>query len=327
MSRGKIVKRGNGDRCEEEAESRDRIGTQEDSEGATVRTVPTSLGGVDKETGSYETDHLDTDEWTIPYLTHASLMARHGPHIRALSEDISLAASDKDLYRSEEGQAIFADDLGEAGLCCQGEVSALEQGDEDEEDDDHEEQDHEDEGLNTMEAEELAQLIKAYDNLGLPENIDLGRDDWISALKHRTYLAIGAIIALSLPSLENFEIVFPNSVEDSSKFIRRAIQAATPQNLPSVAGRFLSNLREVEYFQAALEFIIPLNEIRSYFYLPSLRTLEVNHLEADAFTWSPPLTSCNIETLSLETLEMRGTSTRSRMSRLSEKILHLSNQR
>lgn len=63
----RIIKRGNGDRCEEEAESSDRIGTQEDNEGPpTVRTVPTSLGGVDKETGSYETDQ---DEWTIPYLT------------------------------------------------------------------------------------------------------------------------------------------------------------------------------------------------------------------------------------------------------------------
>lgn len=65
----RIVKRGNGGRCEEEAESSDCIGTQEGSEGPTVRTVPTSLGGVDKETGSYETDHLDTDEWTIRYLT------------------------------------------------------------------------------------------------------------------------------------------------------------------------------------------------------------------------------------------------------------------
>lgn len=259
--------------------------------------------------------------------------------VRALSEDISLAASDKDLYRValtcrrlfriaepflytklvcpdlRQAKLFLRTILEKPAYAAKVKYLALEQGDEDEEDDDHEEEDHEDEeeehddgnddgedtrGINTMEAKELAQLIEAYDNLSLPENLDLGRDDWISALKHQTYLAIGAIIALSLPNLERFEIVFPNSVEDSSKFIRRAIQAATPQNLPSVAGRFLSNLREVEYFQAALEFIIPLNEIRSYFYLPSLRTLEVNHLEADAFTWSPPLTPCNIETLSLE---------------------------
>ncbi|KFZ15684.1 hypothetical protein V501_02617 [Pseudogymnoascus sp. VKM F-4519 (FW-2642)] len=250
--------------------------------------------------------------------------------VRALSEDISLAASDKDLYRLaltcrqlfritepflytklvfpdlRQAKQFLRTILEKPTYAAKVKYLALEQRDEDQDYEDEEEE-HDDgnddgedtRGINTMEAKELAQLVEAYDNLGLPENIDSGRDDWISALRHQTNLAIGAIIALSLPNLESIQMEFPDSVEDSSKFICQAIQAATPQNLPSVAGRFLSNLREVRYFQTALEYIIPLNEIRSYFYLPSLRTLEVNHLSADAFTWSPPLTSCNIETLSL----------------------------
>jgi hypothetical protein len=48
-----------------ETESSDLLGTQADSHNA----EPTDMSGVDKEAPSYETDHLRTDEWTIPYLT------------------------------------------------------------------------------------------------------------------------------------------------------------------------------------------------------------------------------------------------------------------
>lgn len=72
---------GHGEGLEEEAESSDPQveseepiertdpGTQVDSEEPIERTDPTSLGSVDKEAGLYETDHLRTDEWTVPYLT------------------------------------------------------------------------------------------------------------------------------------------------------------------------------------------------------------------------------------------------------------------
>ena len=72
---------GHGEGLEEEAESRD---PQVESEEPIERTDPTSLGSVDKEAGLYETDHLRTDEWTVPYLTPdltpsppAALSAQH----------------------------------------------------------------------------------------------------------------------------------------------------------------------------------------------------------------------------------------------------------
>jgi hypothetical protein len=109
---------GHGEGLEEEAESSDPQvdseepiertdpGTQVDSEEPIERTDPTSLGSVDKEAGLYETDHLRTDEWTVPYLT---------PDLTPSPPAALLAAAIRDsaLSAEKEAQIPFHDKVGE----------------------------------------------------------------------------------------------------------------------------------------------------------------------------------------------------------------------
>jgi hypothetical protein len=195
------------------------------------------------------------------------------------------------LERPDYATCVKSLSLSQAGFDRFDTEGGYETDEDDEDDEDDKDSDPKMEGV------ELAQLIEACDNLGLTVKNKSRRDKWISSLECRNYFALSAILILSLPNLETFSMELGYSRNKSSKFLRRALYLAANPDPRLVSHPFLSNLKHVEYGCAHSETCIMTEEIASYFYLPSLRTIEVHALGCYDFTWSPPITTSKVETI------------------------------
>lgn len=125
---------------------------------------------------------------------------------------------------------------------------------------------------------EVSLLIKACVTYGLA-NDEITHEQWVAAFTARRPQALFAIIVLSLPNLESFSICTVTPEEQESRFLAQALKRAS-----QLSDRFLSKVKQIKYSHPYPEAGINHNDILEFFYLPSLRRVQVTGLTEFSFT-------------------------------------------
>jgi hypothetical protein len=112
-----------------------------------------------------------------------------------------------------------------------------------------------------------------------------------SAPATRRFQDLVAIVTLMLPNLE--DMYMDPIPHVNSGFFSKAITSSFPSS-----NRFLSKLQKIKFVHRENRGVY-LEDICCFFYLPSIRKFDIDHLCAQNFTWSRPLSCCSVEQLDL----------------------------
>lgn len=136
--------------------------------------------------------------------------------------------------------------------------------------------------------------IKACETYNLPSDDCLTHKQWITALQARNPEALFALAVLLLPNLKSIDMTSEGYHDGlRAAFFSQAINTATQSSVAS-----LKTLEELTHGPEDPQGHISVEEILPFFYLPSLRKVEVSNLSAEDIAWEKPLTSSNIEEMS-----------------------------